>query len=142
MRYDENEMSTLARGVLAATLVTILAAPAFGQQTDACSRDPLTVDGTTVGVTLCVSGAPARKTKGEGRPVSVTIVETFSTGKAAFSRTSSFDFLDQSEASRTIDDVPLDRLGIGKTLHLTIVYRAGAVRLEHAMLVPGAVDLK
>ncbi len=135
-------MKALARGAVAATLVTILVAPALGQPSDGCSRDALVVEGTTVGVSLCPSDAPARKGKGEGRPVSLTIVETFSTGSAAFSRSSVLDFLDQSAASRTIDDVSLERLGISKTLHLTIVYRGGTVRLEHAMLVPGAVDLK
>ena len=60
----------------------------------------------------------------------------------SFSRTVTFDALAGSDYSRTIDDLPLARVGIEKSLHLTIRYKLGSVRLEHALLVPGAIALK
>jgi hypothetical protein len=38
--------------------------------------------------------------------------------------------------------VPLAKLGLARTLHLTVVYTSGSARLEHALLVPGAIALK
>jgi hypothetical protein len=133
-------MKALARGAFAMT-IALLGTASAGAQGDACSRDTLTVDGSPVEVTLCVPPAPAAR-KGEGKPVSVSVSETFASGGTSFSRSVALDFLEGAETSRTIDDVPLHKLGIGKSLHLTIAYRAGTVRLEHAMLVPGAISLK
>lgn len=133
-------MKALARGAFAVTIALLGTVPA-GAQGDACSRDTLTVDGSPVEVTLCVPPSPVAR-KGEGKAVSVSVSETFAAGGATFSRSVPLDFLEGSETSRTIDDVPLHKLGIKKALHLTIAYRAGTVHLEHAMLVPGAVSLK
>jgi hypothetical protein len=44
--------------------------------------------------------------------------------------------------SRTIDDVSLARLGIARTLHMTIAYKLGSAKLERALLIPGALVLK
>jgi hypothetical protein len=143
MRYDENEMSALVRGAFAAMLVAISTVPVLGQPADGCSRDALVVDGTTVGVVLCPgTEAQPRRARADGQGGGVTIVETFSSTAGAFSRTSSLEMVDASGPARAIDDVPLERLGIAKTLHLTIAYRGGAARLEHAMLIPGALTLK
>lgn len=133
-------MKALVCGAFAMTIGLLGTVPASAQG-DACSRDTLAVDGSPVEVTLCVPAALAAR-KGEGKPVSVSVSETFGAGGSSFTRSVALDFLEGAETSRTIDDVPLHKLGIGKTLHLTIAYRAGTVRLEHAMLVPGAVSLK
>ena len=143
VRYDEREMKPLGAMAVSATLAVVLAGPmAAAQPNDACSHDTLMVEGTPVDVTLCAPEPAARKAKGEGGPVSVTVTEVFSAGGNSFTRTSALEFLERPQTSRTIDDVPLQKLGIPKTLHLTIGYRQGSVRLEHAMLIPGAVDLK
>ena len=128
-------------------LLTVMLALAWSgsaaAQTANCSRDTLTIDGTPVDVTLCVPPPETgRKGKGEGRPVSIQVSETFSAGGTSFTRSTALDFLERRETSRTIDDVPLQKLGISKSLHLTIGYRAGSVLLEHALLIPGAVPLK
>ena len=52
------------------------------------------------------------------------------------------DYFAGADYSRAIDDAPLQRFGIAKTLHMTIGYKPGSVRLEHALLVPGAIALK
>jgi hypothetical protein len=108
---------------------------------DACAHDVLRVDGTPVDVLLCAPSAAAPR-KAEGRPVEVSVAETFTANGSSFSRTVSLEFLEGPQTSRTIDDVALDKLGIPKALHLTIGYRGGVMRLEHAMLVPGAISLK
>lgn len=115
--------------------------PALGQPGGECSRDVFKVDGTSLEVTLCVPPAAGAR-RGEGTPVKVGVSETFSANGESFSRTVPLEFLDGGETLRTIDDVPLAKLGIPKSLHLTIGYRPGSVRLEHAMLVPGAISLK
>jgi hypothetical protein len=119
----------------------LAAAPAAAEQRDACAHDLLHVDGTPVDVLLCASN-PAGARKGEGSPVEISVVETLTANGASFSRTVALEFLEGPATSRTIDDVPLERVGIPKALHLTIGYRPGVLRLEHAMLVPGAISLK
>jgi hypothetical protein len=142
-RYDENEMSAFARGAYAALLVAISTVPVLGQPADGCSHDAFVIDGATVGVTLCPgAAAPARRARSDGQGGGITVLETFSSASATFSRTTVVVPDDQSGPARAIDDVSLDRLGITKTLHLTIAYRGGATRLEHALLIPGAVPLK
>jgi hypothetical protein len=133
-------MKALVRGIVAATAV-LLWTSAVSAQGDVCSRDTLAVDGTPVEVTLCAPPAPQSR-KGGTKQVTVSVSETFAAGGASFSRSVPLDFLDGAETSRTIDDAPLNKLGIKKSLHLTIAYHPGSVRLEHAMLVPGAVTLK
>ena len=99
-----------------------------------CSNDAFVVDGTPLTVAVC-AGQPAA-----GR---VALVETFTVrGAAPLQRTVDAGAPAGAEAIRTIDDAPLAKLGIAKTLHMTISYKSGAVRLEHALLVPGAVPLK
>jgi hypothetical protein len=115
---------------------------ALAQAAEGCSHDVLRVDGTPVEVTLCVPPAGETRRKGEGKAVNVNVTETFSANGQSFSREVPLEFLEGSETSRTMDDVPLAKLGIGKSLHLTIGYRPGSVRLEHAMLLPGAINLK
>jgi hypothetical protein len=51
-------------------------------------------------------------------------------------------FISGEEASRVIQDVPLDKVGLQGTLHLTLVLRGGAVRVDSAMLTPGAITIK
>jgi hypothetical protein len=128
----------------ALALVAVVAGrPLCAQPEDACSHDVFTVDGTVVGVALC-PGPDTRARKDVGRGIEVGIAQTFSAKGASFVQTVNLEFMDSGEASRTIEDVSLEPLGIPKSLHLTIGFapRAGTVRLEHALLVPGALTLK
>ena len=52
------------------------------------------------------------------------------------------DVLPGAVVSRTVDDVPLDKIGSSKVLHLTLLERGGVVTAEHALLLPGARVLK
>ncbi|MDQ2857895.1 MAG: hypothetical protein M3R53_04480 [Candidatus Eremiobacteraeota bacterium] len=104
-----------------------------------CSSDVFALDGGALAVELCARAAAPR---GDGKTAAVTLVESFNfRGRPSYVRRLTLD-LDRSAESRTIDDVALAKLGIEKTLHLTIAYKPGSVRLEHALLIPGAVALK
>ena len=125
-----------------AVLATILIAADPTPKPGICSFDTFSIDGRSVGVSLCFDEAAVRRSS-DGRRVIVTVAETLSASReASFSRDVTLDFLARAEESRTIDDVPLGKLGIERTLHLTIAYRPGSIRLEHALLVPGAIPLK
>jgi hypothetical protein len=129
-------MKVHASCAMFATLV-FCAVPAFAQDGEGCSHDTLTVDGVPVEVTVCPAGR-AR----DGEAGTLTLVETFSGNGESFSRNATLEALGPGEASRMIDDVSLQPLHLGRTLHMTIRYRARGLRLEHAMLVPGAITLK
>ncbi len=97
----------------------------------ACSSDTFAIDGSSVAVRICRD------------PQSDAIVETASVrGKPALERRVPYARVEHQETARTIDDLPLAELGIARTLHVTVAIRTNAVRLEHALLVPGAVALK
>ena len=124
----------IALGFAAAASV-LAAAPASAAA--GCSSDAFTVSGSPLSVEIC---APP------GRPIGkapVLATETLTTrGQPPLVRKVALDVISATDASHTIDDAPLQSLGIAGTLHMTIGYKAGNVRLEHALLVPGAVALK
>jgi hypothetical protein len=124
------------RAAAALAVLAWLRAPAAAAP-GGCSRDALTVDRTALSVILCAQPQPAK-----GEKIEVAVTETFAATKTDFTRTAELQFLAGAGISRTIDNVALTPLGIGKTLHLTLVYDDGIVRLEHALLLPGAVTLK
>jgi hypothetical protein len=103
---------------------------------DDCSADTFAIDGSSVLVQLC-----ARAGKGSDAKTLVTEILSVK-GQPALVRTVALDALPGADASRAIDDAPLEKLGLTRTLHLTIAVKNGSVRLEHALLVPGAVALK
>jgi hypothetical protein len=120
---------------IAALVVLTAARPGGAATPSPCSADSFTIDGTQLTVAICPA-APAR-TDG------VSLTETFSTkGKPPLLRTLSLDLLPDTDTARAIDDVDLQQVGIAKTLHLAVLYKSGAVKLEHALLVPGAIALK
>ena len=114
---------------------------ALAQGNEVCSHDTLTIDGSPVTVSLCIPESGASK-KSDGAAMSVPVRETFVSGERHTTRTVSLEFTARKAASRALDDASLQELGISKTLHLTIAYEAGEIRLDHALLIPGAVSLK
>lgn len=129
-------MRGLAIGLLGAIVGAPLGASAQGS---GCSHDLLHVAGAAVSVTLCPG---AERSAVPGNTEKIPLTGTFASGGKTFSRTVTLEFMKRHEASRSLDDVSLEPLGISKTLHLTIAYQAGTVRLDHALLIPGAVTLK
>jgi hypothetical protein len=123
----------------AALVFTVVASAAA--QSPGCSRETLVVDAAPVLVVLCALPAPTPSA--EAAVVLIPVSETLSTKASVFARTVELQFLAGSEVSRSIDDVPLARLGFGaESLHITVARTPGALRLEHALLLPGAIPLK
>ena len=106
-----------------------------------CSSDSFAIEGASVAIQICPAPV-AEPSAPAGKPRSVALDETLSSRGATFLRRASLEFFSGGDYSRTIDDVPLERFGIAKTLHLTIGYKPGSIRLEHALLIPGAIALK
>jgi hypothetical protein len=123
--------------VPAALAAALLGAAQGSPVSYGCSSDTFTVDGTALGVGICArpQAAPA------GSPLVFTETLTVK-GQPPLVRDLKVDTVAGEPSPHVIDDVPLAKLGIAKTLHIALSYRAGAVRLEHALLVPGAISLK
>lgn len=98
----------------------------------------MSIEGQKVSAQFCVTDE-ARG--GPNKPVRVTISEALSASGNSVNRTATLDFV-AADAARAIDDIPLSALGIKRTLHSTFLYSGGSVKLEHALLVPGAVTVK
>jgi hypothetical protein len=111
-------------------LVWSAAAPALAEP---CSHESFEVDGSALTVNVCAASPSGGK---------VSVSESFKSGAATFSHTATIDVLSGASVSRTVDDVALSPLGSSRTLHLTLAYREGAVSIEHALLLPGAIPLK
>jgi hypothetical protein len=121
------------------------AGPASAAPADPCSSDTFSVDGSVLLVRLCVREPPASARTGgkqHAAPPS-EVAETFSAGdRTPIVRSVPCERLPNEETAHTLDDVPLQALGIDRTLHVVLAVRNGNVRLEHALLVPGALSLK
>ncbi|MGA2394153.1 MAG: hypothetical protein ABSH03_12515 [Candidatus Lustribacter sp.] len=127
-------MRLLARS-LAGTTVAFLAAGATAlAQGEHCTHDTLTIDGSPMTATFCVTGPPAA--------AQVTVTETYVRGGQHLTRPLTIDLVDGAPVTRAVDDIPLADLGSNKQLHVTIAYHSGTALLEHALLLPGAVVLK
>lgn len=129
---------SLVRPFLTAAAVLVLAAPASAQGGGRCTSETLTVDGQQIGATFCVVDKTGA---GPNKPVRVTLSETLTSSAANLKRNATLDFV-ADDPSRAIDDIPLAALGIKKTLHATFLLSGWGVRLEHALLIPGAVTVK
>ncbi|MDP9110638.1 MAG: hypothetical protein M3M96_03270 [Candidatus Eremiobacteraeota bacterium] len=121
-----------------AILAAILAAvpPAAGAQ-DHCSHETLAVRGTPVTVGYCADESAHGPSQ-----VSVAVTGSYSAPGGSFSRRSTMHFITGEGPSRVLENVPLAQLGLKGILHLTLIYAAGVVRIESAMLTPGAVTIK
>ena len=132
----------MIRALLASSLAFVLlpAALALPAVADPCSHRALTIEGMAVEVTLCAT-AQHPGASPAGKTLEVAVQEEFKGPKGSFSRATTLEFLGGVAVSRTIDDVAIDRLGLSRTLHMTLALREGNLTLEHAMLLPGAVPI-
>ncbi len=126
------------RPFLALALV-LSAAGAAGAQGSRCTRETLAVKGMPVTVSYCVA---AETSAASGHDLPVQVTENYSTSRGSFSQQSTLQFIAGESVSRVIEDVALARLGLEGTLHLTLVYRSGLVRVESALMTPGAITIK
>lgn len=117
--------------------IVLAAIPAAAVSQGHCSRETLTVRGTPVTISYCPS-APA----GAGPEVTVPVTASYASPSGSFSRSSNLRFITGEGPSRVLENVDLGQLGLTGTLHLTLVYGGGEVRIENAMLTPGAIVIK
>lgn len=132
-------MGMQRRTLMAAALAISLGSSASAQPTSRCTRETLMVRGTPLTASYCVSAVGAAAA---GRDLPVRVSETYSTPHASFSQDATLRFIAGEDASRVIEDVALERLGMEGTLHLTLLLRGSLIRVEGAILTPGAITIK
>jgi hypothetical protein len=103
-----------------------------------CTQETLTVEGTPVTVAYCITGQPRSNGSEEIVPVSAT----YSAPGGTFRRSTELHFLADEGVSRVLESLDLSKVGLTGTLHLTVAYSRGLVRLEGALLTPGAITIK
>lgn len=124
---------------MATALVLSLGSTASAQSAGRCTRETLMVRGTPVTAAYCVTQLGSAR---PGRDLPVQVSETYSTPHGSFTQQATLRFIAGEQASRVIEDVALERLGLEGTLHLSLVLQGGAVRVDSAMLTPGAITIK
>lgn len=114
------------------------AGAASAQPSTRCTRETLPVRGSSVTVGYCVEqNGPAA-----GHDLPVRVQETYSSPHGGQTREATLRFIAGEPASRVIEDLPLEPLGLSGVLHLTLLLRGGLVHVDAAMLTPGAVTIK
>ncbi len=122
-----------------ATLFIAAALTARAAVAAQCTAETLSVQGTPVTITYCVTG-PARSTGTQEMIVPVSA--TYSAPAGSLSRTGELHFLAGEQTSRVLESVDLTKLGLVGTLHLTLAFDQGTVHVEGALLTPGAITIK
>jgi hypothetical protein len=124
----------------ALALLIVLAALTAGSADAAqCTVEPLTVQGTPVTFSYCVTGAPRSTGTQE---IIVPVVATYTAPGRSLRRASELHFLAGEGVSRVLESLDLTQLGLRGTLHLTLAYVQGLVHVEGALLTPGAITIK
>jgi hypothetical protein len=117
-----------------------MAAPLLAGAATPCTQETLTVQGTPVTIGYCIAGRP-RPTGAQ--ELIVPVAATYAArGGTTFARSEDLHFLAGEGISRVIEHLDLAKLGLTGTLHLTLAYAHGVVRIEGALLTPGAITVK
>ncbi len=103
-----------------------------------CTQEILPVLGTPVTVVYCVAAPP----RYEGDELIVPVTSSYAAPGGAFGRRRELRFVGGEGVSRVLENVQLARLGMPGVLHLTLVFAYGEVRVEGALLTPGAITIK
>jgi hypothetical protein len=104
-----------------------------------CTQETLTVEGAPVTIGYCVSG-PLRANGAD--EVVVPVTASYSAPGGTLRRPIDLHFIAGEGVSRVLQSLDLAKLGLTGTLHLTLAYSHGLVRLEGALLTPGAITIK
>jgi hypothetical protein len=120
---------------IVAAAFTVRYAPAAS----ACTQETLTVEAAPVTIGYCVGGT----VRSNGADELVVPVNASYAGPSGALRLSILlHFMAGERVSRVIQSLDLSKLGLTGTLHLTLAYSSGLVRLEGALLTPGAITIK
>src|SRR5579863_5899183 len=112
--------------VPAMTLLALAAVPAGATAQDHCTRETLSIRGTAVTAAFCAEVAPTAA----GPELSLPVAETYSAPGGSISRTVTLRFIAGDGPSRVLENLDLTPLGLSGTLHLTLMYSGGVVRVE------------
>jgi hypothetical protein len=124
----------------AAALVVAAALPVAAGAQQHCSQETLTVRGTPVTIGYCITSALRT---GAGEEIRVPVQASYSAPGGSFGRPEELRFIAGEGASRVVENLSLTPLGLpGQMLHLTLLYSGGTVRIEGALLTPGALTIK
>ncbi|HEX4014408.1 MAG TPA: hypothetical protein VHX17_11075 [Candidatus Cybelea sp.] len=104
-----------------------------------CTAETLSVEGTPVTISYCAAGPPRTTASHE---IIVPAAATFAAPGGTLRRSSELHFLAEEATSRVLESLDLTKLGLSGTLHLTLAYVRGAIRVEGALLTPGAITIK
>lgn len=113
--------------------------PAAAAAQARCTQETLDVRGTPVTVAYCISGMPRSDGGGE---VIVPVTAAYGSPGGSFNRQRELRFVAGENASRILESLHLNRIGLTGVLHLTLVYEGGLVRVEGALLTPGGITIK
>ena len=104
-----------------------------------CTQDTLTVEGVPLTIAYCVTGRPRANGAQE---IVVPVSASYSAPGGTLRRALELHFLAEEGVSRVLESLDLTKVGLSGTLHLTVAYSGGVVRLEGALLTPGAITIK
>jgi hypothetical protein len=104
-----------------------------------CTQETLSVQGTPLTIAYCVTGALRANGAAE---VIVPVTLTYSAPGGSVRRSAELHFLSGERDSRVLQSLDLAGAGLTGTLHLTLDYSHGLVRVEGALLTPGAITIK
>ena len=122
-------------------MLHVLLAASTGPATaaPACTAETLNVNAVPVRLEYCVSGSPRQS---GGQEIELPVAATYSGNGRSVSRELKLHFLAGERVSRVLESLDLSALGMTGTLHLTLAYADGDVRVEGALLTPGAITIK
>ncbi|HET6275405.1 MAG TPA: hypothetical protein VFE16_05650 [Candidatus Cybelea sp.] len=127
-------LRVLAIAAVSAAL-TLRAATAAEQ----CTQESLSVEGRAVSIGYCISG-PLRSNGAD--EVLVPVTATYAASGTTLRLPIQLHFIAGENVSRVLESLDLTKLGLTGTLHLTLAFAHGLVRVEGALLTPGAITIK
>jgi hypothetical protein len=127
------------RYILAAAILIGALTTGTNAQGNRCSTETLAVRRVPVTIALCVTGTVVSAPGGE---VLVPLQAQYSSPSGSYAETETLRFIGGERTSRVIRSLDLSRVGSSGTLHLTLAYNGANVRVESALLSPGAVTIK
>lgn len=104
-----------------------------------CSQETLMVEGAPVTIGYCITGPLRANGAAE---IVVPVTATYAAPGGTVRRPIDLHFIAGEGTSRVLQSLDLTKLGLTGTLHLTLAYSRGVVRVEGALLTPGAVTIK
>jgi len=123
-----------------AALVVVAAFPVMVSAQPRCSQETLNVRGTPITIGYCISAPPRA---GAGEEIGIPVQASYGAPGGSFGRAEELRFISGEGSSRVVENLKLAPLGLaGQILHLTLVYTGGVVRIEGALLTPGAITIK